>query len=321
MENLLLAYYRARKGKQNRDTVAHFSFELELNLVQLQFELDNNQYLPGAYRQFWIHERKPRLISAAPFRDRVIHHALMNVLEPLFEKRFYYHSYACRKNKGTHRAVDQYQSWAKRYPYVLKLDIKRYFPSIRHQDLMHQLARLIKDKRILSLLGLVIGHSPTDIKGVGLPIGNLTSQYLANLYLNEVDHWLSSQDSCKAYLRYVDDLMIFGDSKRELWQLKALLENELSILGLSLHDTKQQLMRTSERVDVLGYKVSLHRRWLRNDNGYRFQRKLKSLPNKVNAGEITPDKAIASVMSWKGHAKHGETKALVATIFESVLFH
>jgi len=119
-ENLYLAYLKARKGKQRRDAVAVFSFDLENNLLQLQRELAKGRYQPGEYRQFIIRERKPRLISAAPFRDRVVHHALMNVLEPIFEKRFYYHSYACRPDKGVHRAADKYQQWATRYAYVLK---------------------------------------------------------------------------------------------------------------------------------------------------------------------------------------------------------
>lgn len=313
--NLYLAYCKARQGKQSRDAVAQFSLDLEINLFQLQQELISGFYQPGGYRQFVIHERKARLISAAPFRDRVVHHAIMNVLEPVLEKRFYFHSYACRKGKGTHRAVDQYQQWAKRYAYVLKVDISRYFPSIRHDCLKAQLCRWVKDQHVLGLLYRVIDHSPSTTEGVGLPIGNLTSQYFANLYLNDIDHWLVQQPACRAYLRYVDDLLILGDSKQALWQLRDQLQCHLAALGLTLHVKKQQLYPTRERVDVLGYKISRERRWLRNDNGYRFQRHLRRYLQAIRSGRLTAGQVQPSVMSWIGHARHGETNSLQQMLF------
>jgi retron-type reverse transcriptase len=318
-ENLYLAYLKARKGKQRRDAVAVFSFDLENNLLQLQRELAKGRYQPGEYRQFIIRERKPRLISAAPFRDRVVHHALMNVLEPIFEKRFYYHSYACRPDKGVHRAADKYQQWATRYAYVLKVDIARYFPSIRHDVLKQQLRRMIKDKPVLALLDQVIDASPvTD--GVGLPIGNLTSQYFANVYLNDIDHWLKQQQKVPAYCRYVDDLMVLGDNKQQLWQVRDALAQKLHEIGLTLHVKKQTIQRTTERVDVLGYKLSRYRRWLRNDNGYRFQRKLKGMAkgyarHRLHWQTITP-----RVQSWIGHALHGETIRLRNSVFKQRVF-
>ena len=322
-DNLLLAYCKARLGKRQRDAVARFSLNLEQELFAIQYELISGSYQPGRYRQFAIHERKPRLISAAPFRDRVVHHAIMTVLEPVFERRFYYHSYACRKNKGVHRAVDQYQQWSRQYNYVLKLDISRYFPSIVHTVLKKQLRRIIKDKLLLNLLDKVIDGSPVTADGnagVGLPIGNLTSQYFANLYLNDIDHWLCRQPMVGKYLRYVDDLMILGNSKADLWRLKAQLEEELSSLGLTLHQSKQQLLRTCERVDVLGYKVSRERRWLRNDNGYRFQRKLKKYAWQYRVGRIDWIDLRPPLMSWIGHAKHGQTLKLRESIFDDVVF-
>jgi len=321
IENLLAAYYKARKGKQQRDAVAAFGLNLEHELFTLQYELKKGCYQPGAYRQFIIHERKPRLISAAPFRDRVIHHAVMNVLEPILDKRFYYHSYACRRGKGVHKAVDQYQQWANKYPYVLKLDIAGYFHNISHKVLKLQLQRIIKDQYLLRLLELIIDESPKDYrlktseKGVGLPIGNLTSQYFANLYLNDIDHWLCQQSSVKAYLRYVDDLLIFGENKDDLWQLKNTLSLKLSTLGLTIHSRKQQLMRTTERVDVLGYKVSPKRRWLRNDNGYRFQQKLKRYKHRYQRGLLTSEQIKPSIDSWVGHAYHAETIGLRKQLF------
>ena len=206
MDNLYTAYCKARKGKRRRPDVARFSLGLEQNLLTLQQELITGAYTPGAYRQFTVYERKPRLISVAPFRDRVVHHAVMHVLEPLLDPRFIPDTYACRKNKGVHRAVDRYQQLAREYAYVLKLDIRRYFPSIDRTILIEQLVRRIKDKSVLDLLQKIIDNGPEtggpvqffpgdDLVSVserrrGLPIGNLTSQFFANLYLDEFDHWL-----------------------------------------------------------------------------------------------------------------------------------
>ncbi len=319
-ENLWLAFHKACLGKANRPAVTTFCLDLESQLFQLQHELCEFTYFPGTYRQFIIRERKPRLISAAPFRDRVVHHAIMNLLEPILEKRFYPHSYACRQGKGTHRAVDQYQRWANRWTYVMKLDIARYFPSIQHERLKIQLCSLIKDSYFLALLDRVIDGSPTEQHGVGLPIGNLTSQYFANLYLNSIDHWLALQPSCSAYLRYVDDLLILGDDKAELWYLRDQLQKQLEELGLCLHPKKQQVMPTRERVDVFGYKVSRSRRWLRNDNGYRFRRKFHRALNNMQNANMYGEDFHASVMSWIGHAQHGETHGLRKAIFREVSF-
>jgi len=320
-ENLYQAYINARKGKQNREAVAQFSFNLEGELLVLQQELITGCYQPGVYRQFIIRERKPRLISAAPFRDRVLHHAVMDVLEPIFEKRFYYHSYACRKNKGVHRAVNQYQQWAKKYNYVLKVDIARYFPSITHDCLKKQLGAIIKDKSVLLLLSKIIDTSPVQTEhGIGLPIGNLTSQYFANLYLNNIDHWLKHELKVPAYLRYVDDLVLLSNSKSELWQIRDNLALALAGIGLKLHSRKQVLQHTSNKIDMFGYQVTANKRWLRNDNGYRFSRKLKKMSINYQQGKLTFEQIKPRVASWIGHAQHGETKALRYSIFKEIIF-
>jgi len=320
-DNLYYAYLNARKGKQNRESVAAFSFNLEQELHALQFELTTGTYQPGEYRQFTIKERKPRLISAAPFRDRVVHHAVMNILEPILDKRFYYHSYACRKSKGVHKAVNQYQQWANQYAYVLKVDIARYFPSIRHSCLKQQLRAIIKDKPVLTLLDVIIDSSPTgDIVNTGLPIGNLTSQYFANLYLNNIDHWIKQVKKVPAYLRYVDDLFLMSNEKAQLWAVRDDLQQQLETIGLTLHKQKQTLHQTSERVDILGYKISKNKRWLRNDNGVRFQRKLKRYAKQYNQGNASWQEIQPNVQSWIGHALHGETYILREVIFSQYVF-
>ena len=337
LENLYAAYYKARKGKRHRPDVARFSLDLEPNLLTLQRELAAGEYVPGAYRQFTVYERKPRLISVAPFRDRVVHHAVMNILEPVLDKRFIPDTYACRKGKGVHKAVDRYQQFACEHAYVLKLDIVRYFPSIDRGILKRQLARRIKDKAVLVLLGRIIDNGPEsagpvrffpgdDLVSVserrcGLPIGNLTSQFFANLYLDEFDHWLKETQRVKGYLRYVDDLYLLGNDKRRLWALRDEIAGELEGLRLTLHPDKTQIQRTTERVDVLGYKVSRYRRWLRNDNGFRCRRRLNRMSRLYQTGDMDWPTLNASVHSWIGHACHAETKGLREAIFSQVSFN
>lgn len=221
-DNLLLAYRKARRGKRSRDEVALFALNLEKELFQIQEALVNQTYQPGTYRLFILYERKPRQISAAPFRDRVVHHALMNIVEPLLDKRFIADSYACRQGKGVHLAVARYQQWANRYAYALKLDVARYFPSIDHTILKAQIAHHLKDPQVLWLFDTILDHSPlfppapliyfpgddlfTPVeRRKGIPIGNLTSQFLANLYLDGLDHFIKQELQVDAYLRYVDD--------------------------------------------------------------------------------------------------------------------
>ena len=315
-DNLYSAYRLARRGKLQRADVARFALNLEDELIEIQRDLVNLSYRPGRYRQRTIYERKPRLIAIAPFRDRVVHHALMSVIEPRLDRILINDCYACRRDKGVHKAVDRYQQWAGRYRYVVHLDIASYFASIQHQTLRMQLQDKIKDQRILWLFGEIIGSYETDSE-VGLSIGNLTSQFLANFYLNDFDHWLQSQTG--GYLRYVDDFFIFGNDRQTLWSLVEAVRHQLGHLGLKLHPHKVHLMRTSERVDVLGYKVTPDRRWLRNDNGYRFRRRLRSHARKFAAGEDWQT-INASVQSWIGHARHAETRGLRKRLFAEVSF-
>ena len=207
-DNLCLAYHRAAKGKRGQPIVAQFEYRLEDNLIQLQRELAAQTYRPGPYHSFYIHEPKRRLISAAPFRDRVVHHALCNLIEPLFERSFSADSYANRVGKGTHRALDRCQQLARRYKYVLQCDVRQFFPSIDHTILRYILARKIDDPDVTWLVDRILDsgagvlseaydmvYFPGDglfaaNRPRGLPIGNLTSQFWANCYLNPFDHFV-----------------------------------------------------------------------------------------------------------------------------------
>ena len=228
-DNLLAAYRKARRGKRRCADVARFALNLEQELLRLQRELQADTYWPGAYRLFRIYGRKPRLIAAAPFRDRVVHHAVMNLIEPPLDRTFIHDSYACRCGKGVHAAVERYQVWSRRNAYALKMDVAQYFPSIDHEILKAKLRRRIKDARVLALLERIIDTSPVVEGGPGhfgedhlplplerrrgIPIGNLTSQFLANLYLDDLDHFVKQTLKVRAYLRYVDDMVALHDDK------------------------------------------------------------------------------------------------------------
>ena len=243
-ENLWLAWCKARKGKRRSSQVGAFELGLESNLLALQQELQSGTYWPGCYRLFTIYERKERLIAAAPFRDRVVHHAVMNLIEPPLDCRFIFDSYACRRGKGTHAAVDRYQAWAPQYRYVLKLDIRRYFPSIDHRILKEKLRARIKDHQMLGLLDRIIDGSPEspanpgwfpgdDLltpleRRCGIPIGNLTSQFFANLYLDDFDHWVKEVLRAPAYLRYVDDMVLLDNDKRRLADWRDAIHERLA---------------------------------------------------------------------------------------------
>ncbi|MBT7307473.1 MAG: RNA-dependent DNA polymerase [Gammaproteobacteria bacterium] len=331
-ENLYRAYRQARKGKRDRADVVAFELNLEEELSTLRRELLSASYRPGPFRHFTIYERKPRLISVAPFRDRVLHHAIMHPVEPLLDRRFIEDCYACRKGKGVHRAIDRYQHYANRYPYLLKLDIRKYFPSIDHQVLKGILRNRFKDRRLLQLLDRIVDYAPQQ-QGVsqplfpgddlltplerrrGLPIGNLTSQVFANLYLDDFDHLIKEQLRVGGYIRYMDDLFLFGDDKARLWAVHEALGHALEPLRLQLHPGKTHLHQSSERMDVLGMIVSRKRRWLRNENGHRFVRRYRKMLRGIEHRKWGHQDIRPNVQSWLGHAQHGETEGLRRRIF------
>jgi len=336
-DNLWLAWRKARRGKSRHAGALAFELDLETHLLDLQAALESGDYQPGEYRLFTIYERKPRLIAAAPFPDRVIHHAVMNVIEPPLDRRFITDSYACRQGKGVHRAVNRYQQWAQRYRYAMKLDVRRYFPSIDHACLKATLRRHLRDARVLALLDLIIDRGPVSAPAeliyfpgddlltpvecrCGIPIGNLTSQFFANLYLNELDHGIKETLRAPAYLRYVDDMILLGDDKAELWAWRDWIAGQLAMRRLKLHPTKAKVSRVEEGLDVLGYRVFPTRRRLRSENGLRFRRRLRRFARGYAEGRLDWADFNASVQAWIGHAQHGDTLGLRRVIFSTVHF-
>ena len=332
--NLYQAYRNAAKGKRGKPPAASFEYLLEDNLICLQKELRAKTYRPGAYYSFYIQEPKHRLISAAPFRDRVVHHALCNIIEPRFERSFIHDSYANRVGKGTHRALDCCQQFARRHRYVLQCDVRQFFPSIDHAVLRSILARKIEDNDILWLVDQIL-KSGQDVlreeyemvyfpgdnlfainRPRGLPIGNLTSQFWANCYLDPFDHFIKRELRCKAYLRYVDDFILFTDDKETLWGWKAALEERLVRLRLTIHPGGHPRPVT-EGIPFLGFVIFPQERRLKRRKGIHYRRKLQERLAAYARGEITLEDVDASVRGWINHVRYGNTVGLRKAILGS----
>ncbi|WP_346294103.1 RNA-directed DNA polymerase [Sphaerothrix gracilis] len=302
-ENLLLASRQAQKGKRFRDNVLAFNYALERELPALQQELEDHTYRPGAYRTFKIRDPKPRLISAAPYRDRVVHHALCNVITPLLEQTLIVDTYANRSGYGTHRALKRFTQFARSQRYCLQGDIQKYFPSIDHKILKTLIREKIRCPNTLWLIDTIIDASneqepvieyfPGDDlltpvqRRKGLPIGNLTSQFFANLYLSPFDHFVKRQLKLRYYLRYVDDYAAFSNDWQELAAAKRAMEDFLVTLRLKMHPIKSQLFETHHGASFVGFRVLPDRIRVRNDNLRRARRRMKQLQQDYETGKIT----------------------------------
>lgn len=313
-QNLHEAYLKARRGKRYKNDVLLFSAHLEENLVQIQNELIWHTYSTGRYRTFYVYEPKKRMIMALPFRDRVVHHAICNVIEPIWEARFIYDSYACRPGKGTHAGADRLTEFLRHHKrrfgriYCLKADISKYFPSIDHSVLKNLLRKRIACPETLRLCDEIIDS--TGIV-VGIPIGNLTSQLFANIYLHELDEFVKYVLREPFYIRYMDDFIVLSGSKPQLHTVRREVENFLNCnLRLKLNNKTQIFPVESRGVDFLGYRVWPTHRLLRKSSTKRMRYKLKKFKALYTAGKIDPREIRASVVSWLGHCKHADTYQL-----------
>lgn len=327
-QNLMLAYKKASRGKRGLAPAAEFEYNLADNLLELQNELHENTYMPRAYHSFYIHEPKKRLISAAPFRDRVVHHALCNLTTKYFEKKFIPTSYANREGKGTHLALNTCQKFAKQYKYVLQCDVKQFFPSIDHALLKACLLNFLPDTSLLWLIERILASGEKvlseeyemvyfandDIFAVrrarGLPIGNLTSQWWANCYLNQLDQFVKRELSCNAYLRYVDDFLLFANDKQTLWNWRKRIIERLQTLRLVIHESRCLPRPVTDGIKFLGFVVYPEKRLLKKEKGIAYQRKLKILL-KTSSHE----KLKASLQGWVNHLRYGDTWNLRKSIF------
>ena len=318
-ENLLLASRKALRGKRDRPPVAAFYFRLEPELLKLESELLDDTYVPLPYRTFMVYEPKPRRICAADIRDRVVHHAICNVLDPVFEAFSIAGSYACRKGKGTHRAIRRAQVFSRKCEYFLKVDVEKFFESVDHRRLKDLLERRFKDRRLLDLLGRIIDHPIAGgAPGKGLPIGNLTSQYFANFYLGWLDHLLKDELGVRSYLRYMDDMLLFGDDKpvlhRRLSDMGRFLKDRL-LLGV--REKATILARVSQGIPFLGVRVFPGLIRLQRSGWTRFKRKLRERERAYAEGRMDESAFVQSVQSLLGHVRHADTHHLRRDFFRS----
>lgn len=283
--NILLAWRKASKGKRGSRSCAAFEYRLTDELLMLQQELINGSYKPGGYTHFYIHEPKKRKISAARFRDRVVHHALCNIIEPRFESQFIPDSYANRVGKGTHQAVSRLQYFSRRYRYVLRLDIVKHFPSM--------------DDDLLSLC-----------RPRGLPIGNLTSQFWSNCYLHPLDCFIKRELSCKPYLRYVDDFALFSNSKEQLWHWKQAVQNKLASLRLNFHEHSAQVIPVSHGIPWLGFVVHPNYITVKSRKVVFSTKRLNSAYAAWQAGEISFVEFDARVQGWINYVRYADSWGL-----------
>jgi retron-type reverse transcriptase len=320
------AYLKARKCKRYKEYVLDFSWNVEKELMKLQGELVNKTYKHGEYYEFTLYDAKKREIKAAPFRDRVVHHALCNMIEPIFDNGFIYDSYACRKEKGTHKAIkrlDQFikssgDKWGEGNVYCLKCDISKYFDSIDHEVLISLIEKSIKDKEVMWLIREIVKSSFShrvhndlfNYRETGIPIGNLTSQLFANLYLNELDQFVKHDLQKRYYLRYMDDFLVFGDNKGELHKCEDILRNFLEKeLKLELHRRKVSLDPVGQGVSFLGYRVFENYKLIRKSTVKRF---VKNIQLKVANGEGIAE----SVRSWLSFANYANIFSLKQMLSE-----
>ena len=333
-ENLELAYRRCRRRKRFKPQATAFDFDWECQLLLLQQELSTHSYRPGEYRHFQITDPKPRRISAAPFRDRVVHHAIVNVLEPIFERRFLFDSYACRRGKGTHRAVDRAQQFLRRYPWCLKTDIVRFFPNVDHLVLLDVVERTIRDPHVLRLIRVILksgegilkdeatpSYFPGDdlfsvLRPCGLPIGNLTSQFLANVLMDPIDHFVKEQLQVPGYIRYADDLLLFGNSRQQMWDYQEQLALRLQTHRLRLHRHKTHVHPCHSGVRFLGFLVQRHRRRPLQDGLRRFSRRMRRLRWERRHGRIDFQRIRASVRAWLAHLSETDAQPLIRSLLK-----
>lgn len=273
IDNLFDAYYKARRGKQHKYAVKQFARYIEDNLPALRRQILSGNIEVGAYHRFKIYDPKERVICAAPFSERVLHHAIMNVCKPVFERHLIYDTYATREGKGIYQAIAKARRGMLKHNYVAKLDVRKYFDSISHRLLKVRLQRLFKDKKLLAIFDKIIdSYSVEPTRGI--PIGNLTSQYFANYYLSATDHYIKETLQVPVYVRYMDDMLLFADSKE---QLDAYVKEVTQFIEQTTLLTLKPCVKNRVEIGIsfLGYRLYPHKIRLNGGSKKRFIRKMR----------------------------------------------
>lgn len=308
-DNLRLAFWKARKGKSYSEEVRNYRNNLEGNLSELRRQILENRIEVGQYRYFKVYDPKERQICAAAFREQVLHHALMNICHPLFERAQIFDSYACRKGKGTYAVLGRAKAHTRKFRFFLKLDVRKFFESMHHATLKNQLHDLLKDHHVLTILYTIIDSydASADDSGRGVPIGNLTSQYFANHYLSGLDHYIKEVLKINAYVRYMDDMILWHDDKEVLknahLSIKQYVETTLQCA------LKPELLNyCSCGLPFLGYLVFPHHIRLAQRSKKRFIRKWNALQDKYDTGVWSESECQRHVLPLIAFTQHADAK-------------
>jgi len=324
--NLYLAFKNARKGKTLKPYVVEFDHKFKDNLLQLRTELLFHSYKPRPLQTFILRDPKTRKISKSHFRDRVVHHALCNIIAPIFEKDFVYDSYANRVGKGTFKAIERFEYFQRQVSknfsqnsFVLKADVRKYFDNVNHEILLSVVKKKVNDPNILWLIKVILSNHKTEEKGKGMPLGNLTSQFFANVFLNELDHFVKDQLRAKHYIRYVDDFVILDKSPIILQQYMKEIDFFLrNSLKLELHPEKSKIMFMSRGTEFLGMRIFLHHKLIQEKNLRKFFRKLQLLTFQYDEGKANYDKIYDSLEGWNAYAMNADMFKLKKKIMQSI---
>ena len=334
-ESLVSAYTKAKRGKAKKQAFIEFDKNAEQNLKQLQEELINMTYNTRSLKRFIVRDPKTRTIHASAFRDRIVHHMLVNILEPIFERIFIYDSYASRRDKGTHLAIERFDAFKRKISrngrlvrqksggsknqvqgYVLKSDISRYFDNVDHKTLLNIIKRKVKDGKIIWLVQKVLNNFDIPVKGKGMPLGNYTSQFFANVYLNDLDYFVKHELKAKYYIRYVDDMVILHRSKKRLEYFKKKIINFLEGMKLELHPNKSEIISLQKGITFLGYRIFYKHKILRKRNRKYFLKKFDKYLNLYNEEVISDEQLIAKLQGWFGYAQWANTYLLRKRLIE-----
>ena len=306
LDNLYLAFKKAQRGKQTKAEVREFAENLEANMAQMRQEILDGTIAVGEYRYFKIRDPKERVISAAPFRERVLQHAIMNICHDYFDRTLIDTTYATRKGKGLYAALDKAVEAASHYKYLVKLDYRKHFDSIDHEVLKRRLRRMFKDKALLTLFDRII-DSYCVAPGKGLPIGNLTSQYFANLYLSDLDHRVKEQWKAPIYIRYMDDILLAGNDKEELKRCVELM-TDYSAHQLLLTFKPPVYRKSADGQVFLGYRVLPYHCKLSGRSKRRFRSKLLTYDRLLGEGRWSQSQYQEHMLPLLSFAQHAESK-------------
>ncbi len=334
-ENLQLAYEKAKHHKTTMPAVKEFEEHWRLNLCLLIKELSEQTYKPQPLKKFILRDPKTRTICVSQFRDRIIHHALVNILQPIFEPRFIYNSYASRRGKGTLPAIKRFDTFVKKVTkngklisnarnandiqgYALKADIKHYFDTVDHKTLLNILTKRIKDEKVLWLTKVILDNYKSGASGRGMPLGNWTSQFFANIYLNELDQFIKHQLKAKYYIRYVDDFVILHPNKTVLIGYEKQIKNFLQKLKLELHPDKCKIIPLKRGISFLGFRIFCRHKLILQRNLRKIRNKLKERLKLYKTKCIDAEDIQETLQGWNAYAMQGNTYKLRNQLFQTI---